>query len=43
LFSFDEHQIVDASRYRRVGPPKEALAIVQNELASNSKPIADTR
>jgi hypothetical protein len=40
LFSFDEHQVVDASHYRRVGPPKEALAIVQNELASNSRPTA---
>ncbi|HWF37005.1 MAG TPA: hypothetical protein VG322_00700 [Candidatus Acidoferrales bacterium] len=38
LFSFDEHQVVDASHYRRVGPPKEALAIVQDELASNSTP-----
>lgn len=36
VFSFDEHQVVDASHYRRVGPPKEALAIVQNELASNT-------
>lgn len=33
VFSFDEHQVVAASHYRRVGPPKEALAIVQNELA----------
>lgn len=38
LFSFDEHQEVDASHYRRVGPPKEALAIVQDELATNSMP-----
>ncbi len=34
LFSFDQHQIIDVSRYRRVGPPKEALQIVQNELSS---------
>jgi hypothetical protein len=34
FFSFDEHQVVEASRYRRVGPPKEALIVVQNELAS---------
>jgi hypothetical protein len=34
LFSFDEHQVVEANHYRRVGPPKEALTIVQNELAS---------
>jgi hypothetical protein len=38
LFSFGEHQVVDASQYRRVGPPKEALAIVQNELATESMP-----
>ena len=38
LFSFDEHQVVDASQYRRVGTPKEALAIVQNELATDSMP-----
>ena len=40
LFSFDEHQVVEASHYRRVGPPKEALTLVQNELASG-KPMAE--
>jgi hypothetical protein len=39
LFSFDEHQVVEASHYRRVGPPKEALTVVQNELASG-KPMS---
>jgi hypothetical protein len=34
LFSFDEHQVIEVSRYRRVGPPKEALQIVQTELSS---------
>jgi hypothetical protein len=34
FFSFDEHQVVEASHYRRIGPPSEALAMVQNELAS---------
>lgn len=34
LFSFDEHQVIEASNYRRVGPPKEALTVIQNELAS---------
>ena len=34
LFAFEEHQIVEASHYRRVGLPKEALIDVQNELAS---------
>lgn len=40
VFSFDEHQVVEASHYRRVGPPKEALGIVQNELAS-AKPLTN--
>jgi hypothetical protein len=34
LFSFEENQTIEASRYRRVGPPKEALAIVQDDLAT---------
>jgi hypothetical protein len=34
LFSFDQHQIIDVSRYRRIGPPREALQSVQNELSS---------
>jgi hypothetical protein len=34
LFSFDQHQTIAVSRYRRIGPPKEALQIVQNELSS---------
>jgi hypothetical protein len=34
LFSFDQHQVIEVSRYRRIGPPKEALQIVQNELSS---------
>lgn len=36
LFSFAEHQVVEASHYHRLGPPKEALTVVQNELASPS-------
>jgi hypothetical protein len=40
VFSFDEHEIVEASHYRRVGSPREALAVVQNELAS-SQPRAE--
>ncbi len=40
LFSFDEHQTVDASHYRRIGPPKDALAVVQNELAG-TKPLVE--
>jgi hypothetical protein len=34
LFSFDQHQIIEVSRYRRIGPPSQALQIVQNELSS---------
>jgi hypothetical protein len=36
LFSFADHQVVEASQYRRLGPPKEALTFVQNELESPS-------
>ena len=34
LFTFDQHQIIEVSRYRRIGPPNEALQTVQNELSS---------
>jgi hypothetical protein len=34
LLSFDQHQIIEVSRYRRIGPPSQALQIVQNELSS---------
>jgi len=38
LFTFEQHQYVEASQYRRIGPPKQALTMVQSELASG-KPI----
>jgi len=38
LFPFEEHQLIEVSRYRRVGPPREALALVREEL-SNGKPF----
>jgi len=38
LFTFEQHQYVEAREYRRIGPPKQALAMVQSELASG-KPI----
>jgi len=41
LFTFDQHQWIEVSRYRRVGPPKEALALVQSELASGKSLAAD--
>jgi hypothetical protein len=34
LFTFEEHQYIEASQYHRDGPPKQALAIAQNELAT---------
>lgn len=39
LFTFEEHQFIEVSHHRRVGPPKEALVIAQQELA-NAKPAA---
>jgi hypothetical protein len=41
LFPFEEHQMIDASHYVRVGPPKEALVLVQNELASGKSFVQD--
>jgi len=41
LFTFEEHQVIQSSRFRRVGTPKEALAIVQSELASGKTLTAD--
>src|SRR5450755_3998089 len=34
LFTFEEHQYIEATHYRRIGTPREILALVQNELAS---------
>jgi hypothetical protein len=41
LFAFEQHQTIDASHYRRIGPPKEALLLVQDELANGKSFIAD--
>ena len=41
LFTFEEHQYIEASRYRRLGPPKQALDFVQNELASGKPSNGD--
>jgi hypothetical protein len=38
LFSFDIHETTTASRYRRIGPPKEALVTIRRELSSGSGP-----
>jgi len=34
LFTFEEHQYIEASQYHHDGPPKQALAIAQDELAT---------
>lgn len=41
LFPFEEHQLIEVSRYRRVGPPQEALAIVREELANGKSLTLD--
>ena len=41
LFPFAEHQVIEASRYRRVGPPKEALPLVKDELTTGKFFAAD--
>src|SRR5271155_3825777 len=41
LFTFEQHQYIEARQYRRVGPPKQALAVAQNELASGKAPYGD--
>lgn len=41
LFTFEQHQWIEVSHYRRVGSPKEALALVQSELASGKSLTAD--
>lgn len=34
LFPFAEHQVIEASHYRRIGSLQDALVIVQNELST---------
>jgi hypothetical protein len=41
LFVFEQHEVTEYSHYRRVGPPKEALAMVRDEVAHGSAPPAD--
>jgi hypothetical protein len=41
LFSFEQHQSIDASRYRRVGKPSEALLMVQSELSNKKSFLLD--
>jgi hypothetical protein len=41
LFSFAQHQTIEASHYRRIGPPSEALVAIQNELTSGKPTPGD--
>jgi hypothetical protein len=41
LFTFEQHQYVEARQYRRIGPPKQALAMAQSELASGKAQYGD--
>jgi hypothetical protein len=41
LFPFEEHQLIEVSRYCRIGPPSEALPIVRDELANGKSFDAD--
>lgn len=40
FFSFDVHETTEASRYRHIGPPREALAVIRRELNSAGTPSA---
>jgi hypothetical protein len=41
LFSFEQHQAIEVSRYRRIGSPQDALALVKSELASGKTAAGD--
>jgi hypothetical protein len=41
LFTYEEHQYVEARQYRRIGPPKQALALAQQELAGGKAAYGD--
>jgi hypothetical protein len=41
LFTFEVHQVVESGQYRRVGAPKDALIVVQNEIATGKIVTAD--
>jgi hypothetical protein len=38
LFTYEEHQFIEITHYRRIGSPEQALAVVRSEL-TNPKPI----
>jgi hypothetical protein len=41
VFPFEEHQVIEVRNYHRIGPPSDALARVQSELASGKTLFAD--
>jgi hypothetical protein len=41
LFHFSQHETIDVTQYRRIGPPREALADVKKELASGKGPVGN--
>ncbi|MGH9739885.1 MAG: hypothetical protein ACRD4X_15055 [Candidatus Acidiferrales bacterium] len=41
LFPFAQHETIDVSHYKRIGPPEDALAEVNTELASGKGPFDD--
>jgi hypothetical protein len=41
LFPFEQHQYVEISQYHRDGSPKQALALVQYELANGKSAYGD--
>jgi hypothetical protein len=41
LFTFEEHQFIEASRYRRIGSVRDALAVAKDELTSGKSLTAD--
>jgi hypothetical protein len=41
LFTSEEHQLMEASHYRRLGPPKDALDAVRSELAKSTLDRSD--
>jgi hypothetical protein len=38
LFGFEVHETTEASHYRRIGPPAEALAIIRQEMSQSGTP-----
>jgi hypothetical protein len=41
LFTFEEHQYIEVSHYRRLGTTQQTLAVVQSELSSGKSFAAD--